>query len=269
MNARQSYKPGVETDPSRQMAGGFDWSGGRKPYAAMSESAAPVFSAELVAPERRRHEQGLPPSPFLQELWAVRGLVLFDHGRRPAFRLTDGTFADPDPLDAAAHHIVFRLEERMVACARIALLSDVASGTIAALIGQRRFEEILNGIGTTTAETCEGARWTVVPDCRKHGLGRKIIIASWTVARWLGVKTALVLAGTRNSQDQALCRLGARPVDGLPLVPAPRFDDELRLLYFDISNPSEPMQKRIDEVAMLLRLGKVPVMQPCRVDAST
>jgi hypothetical protein len=94
----------------------------------------------------------------------------------------------------------------------------------------------------------------VVPDCRKLGLGRQIVVASWAVARWLGVRAAFVLAGTRSGQDHALCRLGARPIDGLPLFPAPKFDDELRLLHFDVSNPPEPMQKRIDEMAMLLRL---------------
>jgi hypothetical protein len=170
----------------------------------MSGSAPPAFATEVIAPQQQRHDPGVPGSRFLQELWTLRGLVLFDHGRRPAFQLPDGTFADPDPLDAAAHHIVFRLEERMVACARIALLSDVGSGTIAPLIGRRRFEKILKGVGTTTAETCEGARWTVVPECRKHGLGRQIILASWAVARWLGVKTAFVLAGTRDGQDHAV-----------------------------------------------------------------
>ena len=57
------------------------------------------------------------------------------------------------------------------------------------------------------------------------------------MARWLCMEVAFVMAGTRQKQDLALTRMGARPLNAVPFVRSEVFDDELRLMYFDVLRP--------------------------------
>ena len=49
-------------------------------------------------------------------------------------------------------------------------------------------------------------------------------------------------------------RMGARAIDGLPLFPSETFDDDLRVLYFDVSHPSDWMAKQIVQMTSMLKL---------------
>ena len=107
---------------------------------------------------------------------------------------------------------------------------------------------------------CEASRWMVMPGFRGH-LGRSLAAALWAASRWLSMDWAIALAGTRNRQDVALIRMGGCPVRLLPVIPSLDFDDELRMLYFDLSRPSELMRQQIDEAASLLNLRGLTVPQ--------
>ena len=52
----------------------------------------------------------------------------------------------------------------------------------------------------------------------------------------------------------ALIGMGARPVPDIPLISSSTFDDELRLLYFDVFRPSEQICCKMDEAAIALKL---------------
>ena len=166
---------------------------------------------------------------WLAELREMRGRVCYEEGHRPFFRLPD---------------------------ARILPLTDSQPSALFSALGKDRFEEILSRMGTTRARTCEASRWLVVPECRK-GLGTRIVAASWAIAQWLSLEAAFVLAGTRQKQDCALIRMGARAIDGLPLFPSDTFDDDLRVLYFDVSHPSDWMAKQIDQMTSMLKLEEL------------
>jgi len=196
------------------------------------------------------------PTPFptwMNELREMRGRIIYENGHRPFFRLPDGKFDDFDADDLRAYHIIARLEGNAVGCARILPLAVGHPTTASSVLGEDRFNEILSTMGVTRDRACEASRWLVVPECRK-GLGPGIVAASWAVARWLSAKTSFVLAGTRQKQDRALTRLGARAVDGLPLLRSEIFDDDLRLLYFDVATPSPWMEKQIAELTGALKL---------------
>lgn len=142
----------------------------------------------------------------------MRGRVCYEEGHRPFFRLPDGKFCDPDPADFGAYHMIVRSDGRAVGCARILPLTDGQPSALLSTLGKDRFEEILSRMGTTRDRTCEASRWLVVPECRK-GLGLRIVAASWAIAQWLSFETAFVLAGTRQKQDCALIRMGARAIE--------------------------------------------------------
>jgi hypothetical protein len=130
-------------------------------------------------------------------------------------------------------------------------LRDVDCSSVSSIVGEKRFEGLLRDLGTTREQTCECSRWIVVPEHRGE-LGRQIVAAAWAVCRRLSAKFAFVLAGTHQKQDLALIRMGARAVPVLPLFPSKAFDDDLRLLYFDVIHPPSAMERRIIEAEALL-----------------
>ena len=128
--------------------------------------------------------------------------------------------------------------------------------TLLSTIGEDRFDEIRSRIGSTRTRSCEASRWLVVPECRK-GLGPEIVAASGAIAQWLSLQTVFVLAGTRQKQDRALIRMGARPAPALPPFPSEIFDDDLRVLYFRVFDPSEWMTKQIIKMTSMLKLDEL------------
>ena len=201
---------------------------------------------------------------WLAEVREMRGRVLYDEGRRPFFRLPNGSFYDSDPADLHAYHVIARSQGRAVGSARVLPLA-VELSFISFTIGIERFEHILRDLGTTWEHACEAARWAVVREWRGR-LGHRIVMASWAVARWLGFDVAFVLACTCEKQDLALIRFGARAIRGLPLFPSRISDDTLRLLYFDVSHPEESMRRRIDEAAEALNLVGCTTRSPRPAD---
>jgi hypothetical protein len=73
-----------------------------------------------------------------------------------------------------------------------------------------------------------------------------------------------VVAGTRDHQDIALMRMGARPVNGIQTVSSELFDDDLRLLYFDMIRPTSSTQHRMRSAAAILNLADG---HPCKSEA--
>jgi hypothetical protein len=188
----------------------------------------------------------------LTEVRAMRARVMYDEGRRPFFRLDDGSFDDPDPVDLYAYHIVARAWDRPVGYARVVPLAT-EGGFVSSTIGADRLNRILRDLGTTRERSCEAARWAVVPGWR-GALGRRLVAAAWAVARWLGVDTAFVLACTVARQDLALMRLGARPIRGVPQLTCRAANEELRLLHFDVLHPSPWMRRQINDAGSVLNL---------------
>ena len=209
------------------------------------------FTFELKSLDQQERGCGLNSYPilgWLAEAREMRGHVLYDDGRRPLFRMNDGSFSDPDPVDIDAYHILARSEGHIVGYARIVPPTSLLTGVIASAIGRCQFEAILHELGTDRERICEASRWAVVPECR-GSLGLQIVVASWIAARWLSYEKALVLAATCRKQDVALIRMGAHAVSSLPLFSWRFSDEQLRLLYFDAAHASEFMEKKIAELA--------------------
>jgi len=128
---------------------------------------------------------------------------------------------------------------------------------IASAIGNERFDGVLRTFETRHNRACEGARWIVLPEYRGK-LGRRLVAATWAVSLWLGLDSVYVLSGTREHQDVALARLGAHAVEGIPLCSAPRFDDDLRLMRFNVGTPPRALAAGIDDASGALNLDALP-----------
>jgi hypothetical protein len=54
--------------------------------------------------EVARSSEGRSLPDWIADVRSLRGLVLFDNGRRPYFRTADGCFCDDDPIDLHSYH---------------------------------------------------------------------------------------------------------------------------------------------------------------------
>jgi hypothetical protein len=188
----------------------------------------------------------------------MRGRIIFDHGHRPAFRRADGTFADPDSVDAFGFHVTARVSGKLVGCVRLVRYADARTGFTQSLLGGSRLEEVLHGLGSSTECSGESGRWIVDPDHRGKTLGGELMAGVYAAARWLELRIILGWAGTHDRQDRALMSMGWRPVAGFETFPAPRFDDDVRLLAFDV-NRIKPAQAELSgRMRELLRIGTPP-----------
>jgi hypothetical protein len=190
---------------------------------------------------------------WLSEVREMRGRVCYDQGHRPSFRTTNGRFEDADTVDLSAYHVIVRSLGKAVGCARLLPLARVRSGVISSAIGPERFSSILMELGTTRENTAEASRWIVVPEFR-GGMGPRIVAAVWAVTRWLSLEFVFVMAGTRQRQDLALIHMGAQALSDIALVRSDVFDDELRLLYFNVHRPRPFKCSHIDRAAVALNL---------------
>jgi Acetyltransferase (GNAT) domain len=173
------------------------------------------------------------------------------------FRGADTRFYDPDSSDPRYFHIIARHRSKLAGCVRVAPLKELHHGVVSSAINEDYLTSVLSGLGTTRERACESSRWVVTPEFRGE-LGPRLAAAAWALARSLSMDIALVMAGTWQKQDLALIRMGARPVNGVPLVSSETFRGKLRLLYFDVVRPTAFMQRRIERAAADLKLMSPP-----------
>lgn len=214
------------------------------------------LSWHLQLPTRGPGESFLSPRPCvsLGELSEMRGRSLYAGGRRPAFRLDDEAFADPDHLDPYAYQVLALRAGYVVGCCRLVPLVSVSTCGVEALLGREWFNQMLSDLNTKLYQTCEVSRLVVVPEHRNGILGLRLGAGIWATARWLGLCTLIAAVGTREHQDLIYMRAGGRPVPGLGLFPSELFDDNLRIFYFDISRPAKTLRPLIDEMTVVMKL---------------
>src|SRR5262249_11376722 len=86
------------------------------------------------------------PAPVparLEALWAFRGAVLYDHGRRPQFRTAAGRLVDADPRDGHAYHVLAYRDHTLVGCVRLLPFAQEGASLTETLLGARRFRQML------------------------------------------------------------------------------------------------------------------------------
>ena len=196
---------------------------------------------------------------WLEALWAFRGAVLYDQGRRPQFRKADGRLVDSDPLDVRAYHVLAYRDNTMVGCARLIPLAREVPSLTETLLGERRFAQMLRDLGVGRSGAIEGGRWLVHPAHRCRSLGVQLVAAGGAVARQLGRRVVFGPVGTKTHQDYMLARLGWQPVLSLPLLDCTVFADTLRVMAIATHKPTPLLRRLMATMANTLGLGPDPV----------
>lgn len=214
-----------------------------------------------TATETECHSLQTPP-PWVEDVWRLRGLVLFDGGRRPQFRRLDGQFADPDPVDLLAYHVLGLYAGELVGCIRFVPMAAPVETLTERLLGRDRFAELLAALGATRAGTVEVGRWIVHPEFRRHRIALSLVAGCWSYVQKLGFHMAVATAGTRAGQDAILRRTGLVPVPGVETRASNSFDDELRTMYAVVKQPAPNFQGMVELMGSRLAFGPQEANSP-------
>ncbi|WP_329275526.1 GNAT family N-acetyltransferase [Streptomyces sp. NBC_01451] len=163
----------------------------------------------------------------------LRARILFDRGRRPDFRTTDGGYADEQELDFGAWHFVGSREADGHPLGYVRL-STPETGELfqsRSYLGAERYEEVLREHGLGVAETFEHSRLVVEHQARKLGLGVHLNAFAIAAARSLGAKAMIGTSGTADGQDRFHERFGFRPVPGTRRYVEQYTEDVMIMLY--------------------------------------
>jgi hypothetical protein len=211
-----------------------------------------------------------PLPAWLDEVRSLRGAAFFDNGRRPHFNIGDGRYADCDPIDLHAWHILAYAGDSLVGCVRVYPLAEIGPQCLTeTLLGEEQFAEMLLRLGKHRNNAFEIGRWVVAPALRAQGslapsIGVQLAAGAGALALALvnlsedmnGV--AISSAGSRDKQYLMLSRLGLKPVPGIEPVASPEYDDVIRVMYCTKTQELQPRFRRMmDAMAEAIGLDQM------------
>ena len=159
-----------------------------------------------------RDETGLMAVERVREL---RARILFDGGRRPAFRDDHGTPTDVQDLDFGAWHFVGRRTSDGPPLGYVRLCTPAVAALFQSrvFLGDERYRQVLDTEGLTDAEVFEHSRLVVECEARGQGLGTYLNAMAIAAAQVLGARAMIGTSGTADGQDRFHGRFGFHPVE--------------------------------------------------------
>jgi hypothetical protein len=194
---------------------------------------------------------------WIEEVRTLRAATLFDNGRRPHFKTSDGSYIDADPIDLHAWHILAYSGNRLAGCVRVYPLSSGGPSCLTELLlGEKEFSQALYTLGRNHDNAIEVGRWIVDPTLRAQGnlapgIGVQLAAASGALAFALVKQAentdgiAIFSAGSRNRQYLTLSRLGLKPVPGVEPIDSNEYDDVIRVMYCSNTDDLQPRFLRL------------------------
>jgi hypothetical protein len=233
----------------------------------LSEEPSQFLSWQLRCPLLDSMSGAGESSPkWLDEVRSLRGATLFDNGRRPKFKTDDGCYADSDPIDLYAWHVLAYAGDSLAGCVRVYPLARNGVPCLTeTLLGEKQFLETLRKLGSHRNNTIEIGRWVVDPALRTQnglapGIGVQLAASAGALALALVNQSeainaiAIFSAGSRDNQYLMLSRLGLRPVSGLEPLISTEYDDVIQVMY---CGRNQKLQRRFQRMmdAMAKAIG--------------
>ncbi|MGA2848808.1 MAG: GNAT family N-acyltransferase [Terracidiphilus sp.] len=207
---------------------------------------------------------------WIDEVRSLRGAALFENGRRPHFRTREGRYADSDPIDLHAWHLLAYAGDSLVGCVRIYPLAVEGPPCLTELLlGEAHFLRMLHDMGRHRDNAIEIGRWVVDPALRISGSlapGIAVQLAAGAGALAFALVhqskdengVAIFSAGSRDKQYQMLSRLGLRPVPGIDQVDSTEYDDVIRVMYCtNVRELQSRFRRMMDAMAETISLGQM------------
>lgn len=196
---------------------------------------------------------GEPPPDWLVRLREFRAEVLHADGLRPAYRLPDGTFADPDPGDLVAHHVLVRDADDLVGALRVIPLAATRAGFCERLVGSAGIEQLLAALDAQRADIGEASGWAVAPQRRSEALGPRVLAAGVAVAQMLGLPTTVGAVGRRYGQLYRALAAGFCRAPGFDLVEVAALSDDLQLMFGRYEDLRPGFRSVVDQATEMLQ----------------
>jgi hypothetical protein len=238
---------------------------------ALPEAPSQFLSWQLHCPLRDSISGAGESWPeWVDEVRSLRGAAFFDNGRRPQFKTDDGRFADADPIDLHAWHVLAYAGDSLVGCVRVYPLAWGGPQCLTErLLGEEQFSEMLSRLGKHRDNTIEIGRWVVDPALRAQGslapgIGVQLAAGAGALALALASQSedvngvAIFSAGSRDKQCLMLSRLGLRPVSGIEPLASTEYDDVIRVMYCTSTQELQVrFQRMMDAMAKTIGLDQM------------
>src|ERR1700733_12429054 len=241
-----------------------------------SEAPSQFLSWQLRSPLLDAMSGTGEPSPqWLDEVRSLRGAALFDNGRRPKFKTDDGCYADSDPIDLDAWHVLAYASDSLAGCVRVYPLARNSPPCLTeTLLGEKQFRETLLKLGSDRNNAIEIGRWVVDPALRAQnglapGIGLQLAASAGALALALVNQSeaanaiAIFAAGSQDNQSLMLSRLGLKTVSGIEPVISTEYNDVIRVMYCTRTQKLRPRFRRMLDA----RANAMGIDQMLRVSA--
>jgi hypothetical protein len=198
----------------------------------------------------------------LQEIRRLRARILFDEGRRPAFRGHGGDHPDEQPQDHGAWHFTARrtrdgLHGTPTGYVRLLTPATASLFQTGEFLGGRHYDEVLQAEGLRAETVFEHSRLVVEPRARKLGLGLHLNALAVAAAHELGATAMIGTSGTADGQDRFHARFGFHPVRGTRRYVEKYTEDVVVLLQRTAEGAGE-YSALVDEYRLLFRYELMP-----------
>lgn len=167
-----------------------------------------TFSA-FLAPDDTRADTGR-----LRRMRLLRGRVLFDGGRRPAFREPDDQVQDLGAWHFTARRTRDGVHGPPLGYVRLLTPATASRFQSREFLGDADYEQVLRTGGLTADSVFEHSRLVVEHRARKLGLGLHLNALAVAAAHELGAAAMIGTSGTADGQDRFHGRFGFHPVAG-------------------------------------------------------
>jgi hypothetical protein len=193
---------------------------------------------------------------FLAELSEFRGRILYAGGRRPEFAGAGAQYADDDPLDLEAFHVIVRKDGALIGCVRLMPLPEYSRSLIGRRVGPSCLRAAVSLMKRARTDCVEAGRWIVDPSARGTALGRTLLLSLWVVGQWLDKRCLFGAVGVRDGQSTIAARCGGYVAPGIDPVFIKEYDDELSVMYFDLDHPPPRIAAQLRRVGGILNLTR-------------
>ncbi|WP_344654784.1 ThiF family adenylyltransferase [Catenulispora subtropica] len=170
---------------------------------------SPWHYSAFLAPDGPGAESGRLP-----EIRRLRARILFDQGRRPAFREHDEQVQDLGAWHFTARRAGDGVHGPPLGYVRLLTPATAARYQSREFLGGPHYDEVLRSEGLTDRTVFEHSRLVVEHRARKLGLGLHLNALAVAAAHELGAAAMIGTSGTADGQDRFHARFGFHPVPG-------------------------------------------------------
>jgi hypothetical protein len=202
----------------------------------------------------------------LRGIRRLRARILFDDGRRPAFRGHAGGHPDEQPQDHGAWHFTARRTRDGVhgpPVGYVRLLTPASASLYQSreFLGSRHYEEVLHSEGLRSEAVFEHSRLVVEPRARKLGLGLHLNALAVAAAHELGATAMIGTSGTADGQDRFHARFGFHPVLGTRRY-VEKYTEDVVILLHRVDAGAGEYAALVDDYRLLFRQELMPDAEP-------